>query len=147
MSPNLASAKYPANKLIYEKVLYSLFSLVGITKMSHITSWNEKPENIWNMLVQEKDLSIYPEVCSDIRCDKDNITNCEEEQCDICYHCLSEQFKTILKDICVEEYSRFENKRLIPSTSIESPITLGHNNYLQDKWIIGKCLSNPQWCN
>lgn len=148
MSPNLASAKYPENRLIYEKVLFSLFSLVGVTRMPQLLTWQDKPEAEWNMLVQEKDLSILAEVCSDARCSsRENSTICEEEQCDICYPCLTEEFKTILKDICLEEHSRYHNKRLIPSTSVESPITLGHNNYLQDKWFIGKCLVDPQWCN
>lgn len=30
MSPNLSSAHYPPNQLLYEQVLYNLFGLVGI---------------------------------------------------------------------------------------------------------------------
>lgn len=32
MSPNLSSAHYPPNQLLYEQVIYSLLSLVGVAK-------------------------------------------------------------------------------------------------------------------
>lgn len=31
MSPNLSSAHYPQNRLIYEQVLFNLFAIVGLT--------------------------------------------------------------------------------------------------------------------
>jgi tubulin monoglycylase TTLL15 len=30
MSPNLSSAHYPPNQLLYEQVLYNLFSITGV---------------------------------------------------------------------------------------------------------------------
>lgn len=32
MSPNLSSAHYPPNQLLYEQVLYNLFTLVGVAQ-------------------------------------------------------------------------------------------------------------------
>lgn len=32
MSPNLSSAHYPPNRLLYEQVIYNLFSLVGLAE-------------------------------------------------------------------------------------------------------------------
>lgn len=145
MSPNLSSDKYPPNMLIYEPVIYSLFSMVGITRYPQIRSWVDKPFREWNILVLDKDLAILPDVCTDTRCV--NGSSEVEEECDTCYQFLTDDFKLILKDAYLEEYSRWHNKRLIPSTSEESPMTLGTNNYLQDKWYIGKCLLDAKWCN
>ncbi|OTF82091.1 tubulin polyglutamylase TTLL4-like protein [Euroglyphus maynei] len=149
MSPNLASAKYPPNRIIYEQVIYSCLSLVGITRMPlTFGTWPNKPEQLWNPYVHHKDLSILPDICSDEQCDRKNLTSCQHEQCDVCYHCITAEMHTILMDAYMEEMSRYHNNRLIPSTSKESPLTmLGPNTYLQDKWFIGKCLSNDRWCN
>lgn len=38
MSPNLSSAHYPPNRLLYEQVLYNLFSLVGLAERVKKTS-------------------------------------------------------------------------------------------------------------
>lgn len=147
MSPNLASAKYPPNQLIYEQVIFGLFSLVGIVRRPQLDNWYHKPPGDWNMLMLDKDLSVLPDLCSNDQCQPANQSACDEELCDVCQHCLSAEFRSILKDTYLEEYSRWHHRRLIPSTSVESPVTLGHNNYLQDKWYIGKCLAEPQWCN
>lgn len=148
MSPNLASAKYPPNRLIYEQVIYGLFSLVGIAHMPLLYgTWANKPDQLWNMLVQDKDLSILPDICSQPSCSLSNSSSCLEEHCDICAHCIPKQLKPILKDAFMEEMFRGNNRRLIPSTSQESQLTLGHNNYFQDKWFIGKCIDNERWCN
>ena len=152
MSPNLASAKYPPNKQIYEPVLYSLFHLTGLTRTPLTPSWNTlSSDTEWDMFLLERDLSILPDICSDAKCHTKNGTTsgCEtEDHCDACFHCLTDEFKLTLKDAYLEEYSRWHNKRLIPSTSVESPVSSSSvNNYLQDKWFIGKCLQDPKWCN
>lgn len=149
MSPNLASAKYPPNRFIYEQVIYSCMSLVGITRIpTTYGTWSNKPAQLWNMYVHDKDLAILPDICSDNQCDPQNSTSCHHEHCDVCYHCLSDDIRIILKDAYMEQMSRYHNRRLIPSTSKESPIAmLGPNTYIQDKWFIGKCLSHDQWCN
>ncbi|UXI23356.1 serine/threonine protein phosphatase [Sarcoptes scabiei] len=148
MSPNLASAKFPANRLIYEPVIYNTLSLAGITQMPlMMKTWTNKREKLWNMFVNDKDLSILPDICQQTACDPSNSSSCQDDQCDACLHCISDQFKLILKDCYMEEMHRGHYRRLIPSTSKESPITLGHNNYLQDKWFIGKCLEDDKWCN
>ncbi|KAH9413452.1 Ttll-15p [Dermatophagoides pteronyssinus] len=151
MSPNLASAKFPENRFIYEQVIYSCMSLVGITRMpSTYVTWSNKPEQLWNMFVHSKDLSILPDICSSDQCNPGNSSTatCQQELCDCCYHCLSKEMIVILKDAYMEEMSRYHNRRLIPSTSNESPLQwLGPNTYLQDKWFIGKCLLQERWCN
>jgi len=36
MSPNLSSAHYPQNRLIYEQVLFNLFAIVGLTHFERL---------------------------------------------------------------------------------------------------------------
>lgn len=57
MSPNLSSDHFPPNRLLYENVLYGLFSLVGLgkrtnflmprwaTKMKHDSRWAEEEKS------------------------------------------------------------------------------------------------------
>ncbi|KAJ6225163.1 hypothetical protein RDWZM_003708 [Blomia tropicalis] len=151
MSPNLASAKFPPNRLIYEPVIYSLFSLTGLVRIPQIPNWATIPSNTeWDMLLLEKDLSVLSDVCSNPDCHFRNETSsgCETvDHCDVCYHCLSEQLRLSLKDAYLEEHSKWHNKRLIPSTSVEAEVVASVNDYLQEKWFIGKCLQDSRWCN
>jgi hypothetical protein len=45
MSPNLSSMHYPPNALLYEQVLFSLLSLVGVS--SHLFSPFQRYENCY----------------------------------------------------------------------------------------------------
>lgn len=36
MSPNLSSAHYPQNRLLYEQVLFNLFAIVGLTHFERL---------------------------------------------------------------------------------------------------------------
>lgn len=165
MSPNMASAKYPPNREIYEPVLYSLLSLVGLTRLPTLKMIAKEddrdlmPSGVthWDMLFLERDLSVLPDICSQAKCHTAKMSSsvpafdlaCSTlDECDICYHCLSADLKTILKESYLEEYSRWHNKRLIPSTSVESSAPQATlSNYLLEKWYIGKCLLDARWCN
>lgn len=164
MSPNMASAKYPPNREIYEPVLYSLLSLTGLTRLPGQTrarDWDRMPSGAtrWDMLLLERDLSVLPEICSSEKCHTGNQTEdglmdsaCSTvDECDICSHCLSEPLKAVLKASYLEELSRWHNRRLLPSTSIEPPpsdlVAPTISNYLLEKWFIGKCLLDGRWCN
>lgn len=166
MSPNMASAKYPPNREIYEPVLYSLLSLVGLVRLpaqvmlgKGASDGERMPAGLthWDMLLLERDLSVLADICAQEKCHTGNRSTpgqmdmaCSTlDECDICFHCLSEELKVLLKEAYLEEYSRWHNKRLIPSTSVESSSgaqsTL--SNYLLEKWYIGKCLQDDRWCN
>ena len=148
MSPNLASAKYPPNRMIYEPVLYSLFSLAGLTKTSTTPDWKNMAGNEWDMYLLEKDLAVFPEQCSDPKClNSTDIEACDTDECDLCNRCIPMDIRANIKDAYIEEYSRWHNKRLIPSTSVQAPVPTGQANYYQDKWFIGKCYQDRRWCN
>lgn len=47
MSPNLSSAHYPPNRLLYEQVIYNLFSLVGLGERVRKSSLAARYVNIY----------------------------------------------------------------------------------------------------
>lgn len=42
MSPNLSSAHYPPNQLLYEQVMYNVFSLTGVSQVTRPISSDYK---------------------------------------------------------------------------------------------------------
>jgi len=95
-------------------------------------------------MVSDKELSVYEELCSNPECH----LSCKSIKCTICYHCLRDGHKIVLKDAILEHNSKWNEKRLIPSTSDEeTDLMKGEANKFQLKWFKGKCLQNINWCN
>jgi len=180
MSPNLSSRHFPPNRLLYEQVLNSLFSLVGIGHFSrqHLTDlpiryldgkYQMPTESVKSTtsrgasvnarygldeLVGEKELSVFEELCVSDECHM----NCQKPDCKICYFCLSEPDKLHLRRAIFEEYSRWNFKRLLPSTHDEDLDLQSRNpdhqphqeidsNYIHVQWFRGKCYSNARFCS
>lgn len=143
MSPNLSSLHYAPNKLLYEQVIFNLLSLVGVARSIQFPSWNERPNEIWNMMVTEKDLSVMQDRCLSDECHM----LCSSPQCKVCYHCLTDNFKMILKDATLEHLSKWNCKRILPSTMDSDVTPKGEINKLQIEWFKGKCLHDKNWCS
>lgn len=125
-------------------MIFNLLSLVGLARTLQFRSWNERPREIWNMMVSDKELSVYEEFCSDPKC---HLT-CKSIECNICFHCMTDGYKQILKDAILEENSKWNYRRLIPSIfDEESELIKGSANKLHLKWFKGKCLQDKRWCN
>ena len=61
MSPNLSSAHFTQNQLLYEQVVYNIFNLIGVAgSMNHFTTLEVKEQE---MLTSFKDLSVDPSRC------------------------------------------------------------------------------------
>ena len=61
MSPNLSSAHFTQNQLLYEQVVYNIFNLIGVAgSMNHFTTLQVKEQE---MLTSFKDLSVDPSSC------------------------------------------------------------------------------------
>lgn len=56
MSPNLSSAHFAPNRLLYQQVLFNLFGLIGVGRSSiwnrYVSNWN-KIETHWQMTMQK----------------------------------------------------------------------------------------------
>lgn len=143
MSPNLSSLHFAPNKLLYEQVIFSLLSLVGLTRTDGITDWPNYESDRWDLRISDKDLAIDEEVCSSDEC----YLSCKSTKCRSCYMCLSDSMKLHLKDAFLEQKSIWASKRLIPSTIYEHFNSKTTNNLVQNDWFKAKCSSDPNWCS
>ncbi|XP_054169103.1 probable tubulin polyglutamylase ttll-15 [Oppia nitens] len=143
MSPNLSSAHFGPNKMLYEQVIFNLLSLVGVARTLNTKTWVERDAENYNIMVSTKDLSVNEELCSSDKCH----LSCKSKDCDVCYHCLRDDHKLVLKDAFLEHNSKWNTKRLIPSTTDEeSDLIKSEENIRHLKWFKGKCQQNKLWC-
>lgn len=172
MSPNLSSRHFPPNRLLYEQVLNSYFSLVGLTQYAqqHLTDLPihhldgkltlprdsiKSPNDRYGLdrIISEKDLSVYEDLCVSDACHM----NCHETECKICYFCLDYSTKLQLRRAIFEQHSKWNFKRLLPSTrDADLEMQLVHPdtnlqavdaNYIHVQWFKGKCSSDQRFCS
>lgn len=143
MSPNLSSAHYPTNRLLYMQVLFNLFSLVGLNSPS---TRNRKTED---MEVSLKNLMVFPEACS-----KQSCNSCFSPECHLCLNCLTSVTINYLKDAYAEYNRREDCKRIFPPTIVPSDVNgtvhvaddYSPENQIMINWFKGKCLLDSSWC-
>ncbi|XP_034832589.1 probable tubulin polyglutamylase ttll-15 [Maniola hyperantus] len=145
MSPNLSSAHYPPNQLLYEQVLYNLFSLVGLA--TYLNDGNEDP-GTKNMLSSQKNIAVYSKECSAICKD-----SCEVAAvCGLCRHCLSPRLRSSLlvayrENLAKGDFRRLYPPAMTPNQNIDKRINnLTQTNGLQYLWYQGKCNTDVTWC-
>lgn len=139
MSPNLSSNHFAPNKLLYEQVIFNVLSVAGIAETQHVREWVDRREKYWNLMVSDKDLSVFPDICSSDDCR----LSCGLDRCKVCLFCLSDGLKTSLKDALMEHKSRWSTKRLVPSSKGHGQ---GEMDSIQKIWFDGKCLQDISWC-
>lgn len=147
MSPNLSSKHFPPNRILYEQVLHSYFNLVGMR--GHHRGLTNGLDDI----IKDKELSVYEDLCVSEECH----LNCVKPECLICYFCLRDADKLHMKRAIYEHNSRWNFKRLLPSTDDEylqfqlihpeNHQQLLDSNYIHVHWFRGKCLQDVSWCS
>ncbi|RWS05853.1 tubulin polyglutamylase TTLL4-like protein, partial [Dinothrombium tinctorium] len=142
MSPNLSSLHFAPNKLLYEQVIFNLLSLVGLTRTLDFHTWATYPSSLWNMRISNKDLSVHEAICASDECH----LSCRSDKCKVCLYCMDSETIVILKEASLEHFSRWNCKRLIPSTDENAQHPSGTINELHRLWFVGKCLHDEQWC-
>ncbi|CAH1183020.1 unnamed protein product [Ceutorhynchus assimilis] len=142
MSPNLSSAHYPPNRLLYHQVLYNVFGLVGVGERI-------RKRTDQSMVVSDKHLVTYPEKCASDLCK----SGCASSDCQLCKSCLSVETRQYLIAAFKEHLNRGDCKRVFPpiESQEEAANTLkeGYSveNQLHYKWFKGKCLLDKTWCS
>ncbi|XP_011566577.3 probable tubulin polyglutamylase ttll-15 [Plutella xylostella] len=145
MSPNLSSAHFPPNQLLYEQVLYSLFGLTGVAGESR----DQSPAAV-NMVAAQKNIAVFGNECSTIckdRCDD------VDHVCGLCRPCLSSRMRGSLLKAHREFLHKGDFRRLFPpamtpGATIDSKLkNLTETNKLQYLWYQGKCNIDVSWCN
>jgi len=151
MSPNLSSAHFPANALLYEQVVHSVLRLVGVVGRSVSSATPSKPEK--DMQVSDKDVLVSPATCVTTECLDKN--GCELEQCELCKKCLSREDLSNLRRAWLERRNQFATRRIFPhAVSMEQARSenkeqaeLGDSNRKMSKWYKEKCLMDKTWCD
>ncbi|KAK0164388.1 hypothetical protein PV328_003024 [Microctonus aethiopoides] len=142
MSPNLSSAHYPPNRLLYEQVIFNLFALIG---MSQRVDPQFRRETYWNnreVEVADKNLVVLPSMCS-------MCTDCFRVECLLCKTCFTDEMRLILTQSYIEHQNKMDYKRIFPP-AITKNMTLKDyslKNQLLVRWYQGKCEIDSSWCN
>ncbi|XP_023027613.2 tubulin tyrosine ligase-like 15 isoform X1 [Leptinotarsa decemlineata] len=149
MSPNLSSAHFPPNRLLYQQVLYNVFGLVGVGEMIFRNSLAQRSKSDEEMIVSDKNLATFPKECSSILCQ----TSCVSTDCHLCRPCLSPETRKYLVQAFKEHLNKGDCKRIFPPPMTREEIMngisledLSSENQLQHKWFQGKCMLDLSWC-
>lgn len=110
MSPNLSSAHFKENKLLYEQVIYNYMNLVGIASPVQRDSLRRLDDKIEDMMSSDKNLVVDAEKCVRNNCDID----CKNPECLLCNTCLSGKEYRILEQTYREHVNKMDMKRVFP---------------------------------
>lgn len=154
MSPNLSSDHFALNRLLYEQVIFSMLSLVGIAKSTDynfIQGTTQERE----MQVSSRDVHTFVSLCSSAKC----VDNCRAIECKLCQDCLKADQLDTLERSYLEHNNRLTWRRVVPKPfdSQEKARTwlrdqddyylkLSPANQWMAIWFYGKCLNDATWC-
>ncbi|RZC32594.1 tubulin polyglutamylase TTLL4 [Asbolus verrucosus] len=110
MSPNLSSAHFPPNRLLYEQVIYNLMGLLGLGERIRKDSLAVRSHAEEEMMVSDKNLMTYPKECGSALCRN----SCMSPLCQLCKPCLSRDTLENLKQAYREHFNRGDCKRIFP---------------------------------
>ncbi|KAH8381586.1 hypothetical protein KR093_008749, partial [Drosophila rubida] len=167
MSPNLSSAHFKPNSLLYEQVLYSVFNLVGILPVSASGVSRNMYVNIIKiikashlaftifprpseMVTADKNLVTGLNKCGQYNCDK----SCNRDECDLCLPCLSGTQYDWLKRAHEEHLHRVDMKRIFPKPILNfnafdidnETRNMTKRNEWMTRWFYNKCEYDRTWC-
>ncbi|XP_030764758.1 tubulin polyglutamylase TTLL6 [Sitophilus oryzae] len=147
MSPNLSSAHFPPNRLLYQQLLYNVLGLVGVGKSLNKNTL-ELSLDEEKMIVSDKHLATYPEKCHSQLCR----TSCVSPDCQLCKTCLSPETRKYLVQAFKEHIHKGDCKRIFPPSLTaqehldDTTEKYSAENQLHVRWFQGKCLLDKSWC-
>ncbi|XP_072046714.1 probable tubulin polyglutamylase ttll-15 [Amphiura filiformis] len=101
--------------------------------------------------IRDSDLNIHIPICVSSKCN-----GCNEKDCSICTHCMSNEAIYMIKLAYAEHINRQNMRRVYPeemtteeaaSYNAEQDSQLSPNNRLTRAWFRAKCVSDPYWCS
>ncbi|CRL00246.1 CLUMA_CG013519, isoform A, partial [Clunio marinus] len=146
MSPNLSSAHFKQNFILYEQVIYHVLNLVGVGHYMQRESFEKQDEETELMLSTDKNIMVHGNICSQPPCSE----SCAPIDCELCKPCLSYSDVNDLIYAYREHMNRGDTKRIFPprkeSESDEvddwSSFILSPKNKMMMKWFQEKCKEN-----
>ncbi|XP_054747909.1 probable tubulin polyglutamylase ttll-15 [Anastrepha obliqua] len=147
MSPNLSSAHFKQNALLYKQVLYSVFNIVGVGSSLRADKRFLDDEE---MITSDKNIAINLNECARYSCHK----SCNKLECELCLTCLKGSEINILRKANYEHLHKMDMKRIFPKTmvhpenfDIEAEVkNLSTKNAWLTRWFYGKCKDERSWC-
>jgi len=153
MSPNLSSAHFAANALLYEQVVHSVLRLVGVVGNS--LAGGDRARATTRERDQQasmKDLLVTPLACSSQQCQSGTSEVCGLAECELCKQCLTEDDLSNLKRAWLERANQWATIRLFPRPvrrhmAGEKEEGLTPNNRKMGAWFRAKCDMDRSWCD
>lgn len=118
MSPNLSSAHFKENRLLYEQVIYNYLNLVGVASSVQRASLDTLDDRVEEMISSDKNLVVDVEKCVRNNCD----INCKSVECELCNTCLSGKEYKILERTYREHVNKMDMKRVFPKPIVSTPL-------------------------
>ncbi|KAA0184449.1 tubulin-tyrosine ligase-like [Hyalella azteca] len=177
MSPNLSSAHFKQNKLLYRQVVKHVLGVATLPvnelmaaarlRSEHLTKTD--PSVAVNLELSEdqqmnaafKDVSVFPEHCAtncagDAKGSSDSKgSDCDDVSCQLCQRCVSSELLQELLRAHGEHQRRGMTRRLLPPpitppSAAHTPANISHinpDNTLITEWFRGKCLLDDTFCS
>uniref|UniRef100_A0A182QX78 Uncharacterized protein n=1 Tax=Anopheles farauti TaxID=69004 RepID=A0A182QX78_9DIPT len=146
MSPNLSSAHFKPNQLLYEQVIYNLLQLVGVGSSIQRDSFRKQQPDTEAMLTSLKNLATSANQCADLPCTE----SCAPIECQLCSTCLEESDLDDLQRAYREHMNRGDMKRIFPAPKVDSNRveyeSLSAKNQFMSKWFEEKCKTDHSYC-
>lgn len=150
MSPNLSSAHFKQNRLLYEQILYSVFNLLSIGSPVEHSLLSQRTEDVEAMISSEKNIATLLNLCSDFNCDK----TCNVIECELCLSCMTGSEEQTLHNAYREHLHKTHMKRIIPKPIIDAAKfnieketeKLSNKNQWMLRWFYAKCSDDITWC-
>lgn len=116
MSPNMVVyPKIIKSRHMLENVLYNFFNLVGVgsymTKQ-HIRYFDTVQREA---ICHVNSLTVLPETCMNSPC----VESCDAPECELCWNCLTHNFKWDLMMAYLEHMNKGDMKRVVPPSNVK----------------------------
>lgn len=140
MSPNLSSAHFKPNQLLYEQVIYNMFKLVGIGSVLRRESLRKRNFHTEAMMSSFKNIAVDANICASESC---KVSSCSEPDCRFCRWCLTKDDLAVLHAAYREHTNRGDMLRIFPISGHE-PVS--PTNIFMSQWFDKKCQEESSWC-
>ncbi|XP_058119655.1 probable tubulin polyglutamylase ttll-15 [Anopheles ziemanni] len=146
MSPNLSSAHFKPNRLLYEQVIYNLFQLVGVGSSIRRDSFRKRAVETEAMVSSVKNIAVNANQCSELPC----MESCAPVECQLCTTCLEENRVADIHRAYREHMNRGDMKRIFPVPKADQHKldydSLTASNQLMSRWFEEKCKVDHSYC-
>ncbi|XP_058812213.1 probable tubulin polyglutamylase ttll-15 [Topomyia yanbarensis] len=146
MSPNLSSAHFKPNRLLYEQVIYNFLRMVGVGSDLRRESFRKRSPDTEAMVSSLKNIVVEANRCSEAPCAE----SCAPEECSLCVACLSGSDLRDLHAAYREHLNRGDMKRIFPVPTRDrltvDPVELSAKNQWMSRWFEEKCKMDDSYC-